>query len=70
MKANNIIPKRNQTYYTVSMDGKVAKRINGLEKVDLFNIMYGLCWDSSELSQDDIDEAVIILYDVVQDNLQ
>jgi hypothetical protein len=68
MKANNILPKKNQDYFSVTLDGKIIRMYNTFSKVDLFNIMFSLCWDSRFISPDELNHAKETLKKIIEQN--
>lgn len=60
-KANNIIPKMNEEYWTITKGGNLVKTENIFSKSDLFNMMFGFCWDSMNVHKEDITSAVNII---------
>lgn len=68
MQAKNILPKRNEDYYSVTIDGKIIRMFNTFSKVDLFNIMFSLCWDSRYISPEELNNAKVLLSELAKQN--
>ena len=41
-----MIPDEKQEYFTITTDGSIMKCVNNFSKADLYNIAYGLCYET------------------------
>lgn len=69
MSAKNFTPRLNEFYWTITADGQIVKTINRGTKSDLFNLIHSLCFDSGNIDEQTVDDALILMDDIINTNI-